>query len=148
MTFLGMSGHPPSVGATLSLQAPSQIAGDLLKQAPLLVPVDPADNGPQVSLVEGLEGPQKQDLFLDVRRKMKQLHDLGDAGARYPAAAGQLGIVGNGLLSQQSFKLSNRMASAISRAIRGIDDPVPSSPGGRGVRFSRGPFFAARKSSV
>ena len=70
MTFLGMSGHPPSVGATLSLQAPSQIAGsmqsagDLLKQAPLLVPVDPADNGPQVSLVEGLEGRQKQDLFL------------------------------------------------------------------------------------
>src|SRR5580658_7020116 len=29
-----------------------QLVRDLLKQAPLLAPVDPADNGPQVSLVE------------------------------------------------------------------------------------------------
>src|SRR6266851_6529651 len=33
-----------------------QTASELLKHAPLLVPVDPAGNGPQISLVEALEG--------------------------------------------------------------------------------------------
>jgi hypothetical protein len=51
-------------------------ARDLLKQAPLLVPVDPTDNRPQVSLVEALDERQKQDLFLNVGSQMEQLHDL------------------------------------------------------------------------
>ena len=44
---------------------PVHTVRDLLKQAPLLVPVDAADDGPQVSLVEALDERQKQDLFLN-----------------------------------------------------------------------------------
>jgi hypothetical protein len=58
---------------------PSECA-DLLKQAPLLAPVDPADEGPQVSLGDALEGRQKKDLFLNVRSQIEQLHDLCHAG--------------------------------------------------------------------
>ena len=45
---------------TESVEGRLQLA-DLLKQAALLVPVDPADHGPQVSLVENANGRQKQD---------------------------------------------------------------------------------------
>ena len=71
---------------------PSECA-DLLKQAPLLAPVDPADEGPQVSLVEALEGRQKKDLFLNVRSQIEQLHDLCHAGPCHPAHGGPFRII-------------------------------------------------------
>jgi hypothetical protein len=39
-----------------------------MKQAPLIVPVDLAGNGPQASLVEALDRRQNEDLFLNVWR--------------------------------------------------------------------------------
>ena len=56
-------------------------AEDFPKQAPLLAPVDPADNGPQVSFGDARavlqrDGLQKQDLFVNVRSEVEQLHDL------------------------------------------------------------------------
>ena len=47
---------------------------------------------------------QKKDLFLNVRSEIEQLHDLGHAGSRHPAEAGQFGIVPNRFLPQQSVK--------------------------------------------
>ena len=49
---------------------------DFLKQAPLLAPVDPADDGPQASLGESFGRRQKKDLFLNVQSEIEQLHDL------------------------------------------------------------------------
>jgi hypothetical protein len=43
-----------------------QRTGNILKQAPLLVPVDRAGNGTQVSLVEAFDRWQKENLFLSV----------------------------------------------------------------------------------
>src|ERR1039457_1193123 len=82
---------------------------DFPKQAPLLAPVDPADNGPQVSFGEARavlqrDGRQKQDLFLNVRSQIEQLHDLGDTGTRPPAEALQFRIILNRLLPQQPVK--------------------------------------------
>jgi hypothetical protein len=61
---------------------------DFLEHAPLLVPIDPADNGPQVSLVEALEARKEKDLLLNIRRKIEQFHDLGHSGSRHPAESG------------------------------------------------------------
>src|SRR3954464_5393132 len=68
---------------------------DLSKHAPLLIPVDPADNAPQVSFVETLDARQEKNLLLDVRSEMQQLHDLCHAGSRHPAETGQFRIVAN-----------------------------------------------------
>jgi hypothetical protein len=124
------------------------------KQAPLLVPVDPADDGPEVSLVEALavvqrNGRQKKDLFLNVRSQIEQLHDLGDPGSRHPAEARQFRIIPNRLLAQQPVKA---MASAMSRAILGMEPPARSPAGGCGwdaaLLFSRRPGLPARKSTA
>ena len=82
---------------------------DYLKPAPLLAPVDSADDGPQVSLVEALavvqsDRRQKKDLFLNVRSEIEQLHDLRHTGSRHPAEASQFRIIPNRLLPQQSVK--------------------------------------------
>src|SRR5687768_12014239 len=77
---------------------------DLLKQAPLLVPVDAADNGPQISLVKALDEWQKQDLFLYIRSKVQQFHDLCHTGSAHPAQAGQFRIIANRLVPQLPFK--------------------------------------------
>ena len=58
---------------------------DLLKQAPLLAPVDPADDGPQASLGESFGRRQGKELFLNVRSQIEQLHDLRHTGVRHPA---------------------------------------------------------------
>src|ERR1017187_7024791 len=102
--------------ATVTRALAESTVRDLLKHAALLVPVDPADDPPQVSLVEALDERQKQDLFLNVWSQIEQLHDLGHAGSRHPAEAGQFGIIPHRSIPHQP---SNRMASAISRAIRG-----------------------------
>jgi hypothetical protein len=75
-----------------------------VKHPPLLIPVDPADNRSQVSVVKALDWRQKEDLFLDIGCEIEQLHDLRYAGSRHPAATGQFRIIPNLLLSQQSFK--------------------------------------------
>src|ERR1700722_1632266 len=77
---------------------------ELLKHTPLLPPVDGANDAPQVSLVEAPDGRHKEDLFLNVRREIEQLHDLSHAGSRHPAPAGQFRIIPNLFLSQQSLK--------------------------------------------
>jgi hypothetical protein len=70
------SGHPVTDPLGLSHAAlrqnpdPVHRVRDPLKHASLLVPVNPAGNGPQVSLVEALEERQKEDLFLDVRSQI------------------------------------------------------------------------------
>lgn len=60
--------------------------GEFPKQAPLLVPVDVPDNRPQVALSETRRRRQEQDLFLEVRSQMEQLHDLRHARPRHPPA--------------------------------------------------------------
>ena len=39
--------------------------------------------------IEALEERQKENLFLDVRSQIEQLHDLRHTGSRHPAEAGQ-----------------------------------------------------------
>src|ERR1039458_3040396 len=75
-----------------------------LKQAPLLVPVDPADDAPQVSLIEALDEWQKQDLLLKVRSQIEQFHDLCHTGPCHPAEAGQFRIIANRSIPQQLLK--------------------------------------------
>jgi len=36
-----------------------------------------------------------QDRLLNIRREMKKIHDLGYTRARYPAQAGDIGLVAN-----------------------------------------------------
>lgn len=56
------------------------------------------------SFVESLDQRQEQNLLLDVRSEMQQLHDLGDARSRHPAQAGQLRIIPNCFVLQQPLK--------------------------------------------
>ena len=79
------------MGQTITNYADPSECADLLNKA-LLAPVDPADDGPQVSLVEALavlpgDGRQKKDLFLKVRSQIEQLHDLCHASPCHPAPA-------------------------------------------------------------
>src|ERR1039458_771110 len=83
---------------------PVHTVRDLLKHAPLLAPVDAADDGPQVSLVEALDERQKQDLFLNFWSQIEQLHDLGHTGSRHPAEAGQFCIIPNRSIPQQPLQ--------------------------------------------
>jgi len=85
-------------------RGPVQTVHDLLKHAPLLVPVDPADDAPQIPLVKALDGWQKKDLFLNVRSEIEQLHDLCHAGSRHPAKAGQFRIIPNRFIPKQALK--------------------------------------------
>ena len=97
----------PSLINACHLSGPSRFCEstrDLLKEAPLLVPVDPADNGPKVSLVKALDEWQKQDLFLYVRSQVEQPHDLCHTGSAHPAQARQFRIVPNRLIPQLPFK--------------------------------------------
>jgi len=77
---------------------------DLVKQRSLHIPIDPADNRAQVSLIETLDGRQEEELFLNVRSEVQQLHDLRHAGSRHPAPPGEFRIIPNLFLSQQSLK--------------------------------------------
>jgi hypothetical protein len=99
---------------------------DFLKQAPLLAPVDPADDGPQASLGESLGRRQKKDLFLNVRGEIEQLHDLRDTGTRHSAETSQFRIILHRFLPQQPLEAD---ASARSRAIRGMEQPIVSLSG-------------------
>src|ERR1017187_2076441 len=83
---------------------PVHTVRDLLKQAPLLVPVDAADDGPQVSLIEALDEWQEEDLFLNLRSQVEQLHDLCHTGPRHSAEAGQFRIIANRSIPQQLLK--------------------------------------------
>jgi hypothetical protein len=67
------------------LRGCSAARDEFLEHAPLLVPIDPADNGPQVSLVEALQVWKEKDLLLNIRSEVEQLHDLGHPGPRHPA---------------------------------------------------------------
>ena len=78
--------------------------GDLLEHTPLFPPVDGADDPPQISLVETVDGREKKDLFLNIRREIEQFHDLRDACSRYVTAPGQVRIVANRSLSHQSLE--------------------------------------------
>jgi hypothetical protein len=82
----------------------SKSVGDLLKYAPLLVPIDPAHDGPQGSLAEAPAVRQKKNLFLNVRSQIEQLHDLGDPRSRHPAEPGQFGIIPHRLIAHQPLK--------------------------------------------
>jgi hypothetical protein len=77
---------------------------EFLEHAPLLVPVDPAHNGPQVSLVEAVPVRKEKDVFLNIGSQIQQLHDLGHPGSRHVAEPGQLGIVPKRLPPQQPVK--------------------------------------------
>ena len=68
------------------------------------MPVDATDDAPQVSLIETVDWREKKDLFLNVRRKIEQLHDLRDAGPRDVAAAGKFRVVANRSLPHQSLE--------------------------------------------
>ena len=99
---------------------------DFLKQEPLVVPVNPADERPQASLVEALNGGQKKDPFLNIRSQIEQLHDLGHAGARHPAETGQFRIIRNRFRQQQPLKADGERHEA-------------RDPGsGAAARFARG----------
>src|ERR1035437_7057580 len=78
--------------------------GELLEHAPLVPPVDGANDPPQVPLVETVDGREKKDLFLNIRREIEQFHDLRDAGTRDVAAPGKFRVVANRSIGQQSFK--------------------------------------------
>ena len=71
------------------LRGCSAARDEFLEHAPLLVPVDPADDGPQVSLVEALEVRKEKDLLLNIRRKIQQFHDLGHTGSRHAGRVGR-----------------------------------------------------------
>lgn len=60
---------------------------DLPKHSPLLTPVDPADNGSQIPLVQFADRRQEQKLFLKIGSQMQQLHDLGYPGTRHALGA-------------------------------------------------------------
>jgi hypothetical protein len=76
--------------------------------AMLLAPVGPADDGPQVSLVDGRDIRQKEDLLLNVRSKMTKLHHLGDPRSRHLAEASQFGVILNRFIPQHSLKLDGK----------------------------------------
>ena len=89
---------------------------DAPKQPSLLVPVDAADDGPEVSLVEAFHGRQKKDLLLNVGREIAELHDLCHAASRNAAEPGQFRVV------PKTFPPAAILQSgwrATSRAIRG-----------------------------
>src|ERR1019366_5383073 len=92
--------RPHAVSSGKDRKGPIQ---NLLKHVPLLLPIDSADNGPQVSFVEALHVWQKKDLLLDIRSEIEQLHNLGHSGSRHPAEAGELGIVPKLFGPQQTF---------------------------------------------
>jgi hypothetical protein len=69
----------------------------------LLVPIDPADNGPQVSLVEALEVRKEKDLLLNIRRKIQQ---FGQGGAPWLFQEGQWPLasrIGSGFDNRKCF---------------------------------------------
>jgi len=86
------------------IRQPVETVDDLLKHGSLLVPVDAADNGPQVSLVETLSFGKEKDLLLNIRSEIQELHDLRDTGPRNPAESGQLGIIPKLFRSQHPIK--------------------------------------------
>jgi hypothetical protein len=75
-----------------------------MKQGALFMPVDATDNAPQVSLIETVDWREKKDLFLNVRREIEQFHDLRHAGSRNVAAPGQVRVVANRSLPNQSLE--------------------------------------------
>lgn len=81
-----------------------QLVHDLPEHTPLLAPVDPPDNGPQVSLREAPDTRQEKDLFLNVGSEIKQLHDLCHAGSRHSSEAREFRIILNRLLPQQPLE--------------------------------------------
>ena len=119
---------------------------ELLKQAPLFVPVDPADNGSQVSLVEALNERQKKDLFLNVRGEMEQLHDLCHTGSRYPAEAGQVRIIPDRFFPQQLIKPDGECHQTGDSGNRAVSRVAASrhrgnAGDGRCRRLSSGPWI-------
>jgi hypothetical protein len=80
----------------------------LLKKPSLFAPVDSADYGPQISFVESHDRRQKQELFLNVRSQIEQLHDLCHASARHPAEASEFRTVPNCLVPEQPVKTDGK----------------------------------------
>ena len=76
----------------------------LLKQASLLTPVQPGQEGPQAPLGKSFDRRQEKDLFLKVGSEIKQLHDLRHAGSCHVAETGQFRIILNRSLPQQPVK--------------------------------------------
>jgi hypothetical protein len=70
------------VGSRASKGAVFLVLNHLLKQLPLLLPVDPVDNVTEVPLVDPSDIGQKQDLLLDIGSKMQELRDLPEPGQR------------------------------------------------------------------
>src|SRR4051812_35752538 len=83
-------------------------SNERLKHPPLLTPIDMPDDRAQVSLVQSRSLCQKQELLLNVRGEMEQLHDLRHAPTRDRPQAGQLGVISQPLLPHPSLKANGQ----------------------------------------
>jgi hypothetical protein len=85
--------------------APAESPRKSFPHLPLLAPARCSGDQPEVLFCDSILSPfcrrQEQDLLLQVGRKVKQVHDLRQAGPAHVAKAGQLGLIGHRAIADQ-----------------------------------------------